>query len=77
MNVFVTAAKLLIFPAAILVAAVTIPTLMAWNFLFERKRERERSSTPSGTPRTWRRRRGATQPTAALGDHSRTLILSH
>mgnify|MGYP000949840522 CR=1 FL=1 len=38
MNVFVTSAKLLIFPAAILVAAATIPTLMAWHFLFEREK---------------------------------------
>ncbi|WGU39678.1 MULTISPECIES: hypothetical protein [unclassified Phenylobacterium] len=38
MNVFVTSAKLLIFPAAILVAAATIPTLMAWRFLFEREK---------------------------------------
>lgn len=38
MNFFITAAKFLIFPAAILVAAVTIPTLMAWHFLFEREK---------------------------------------
>ena len=38
MNFFITAAKFLIFPAAILVAAVTLPTLMAWHFLFEREK---------------------------------------
>ncbi|MGH6996994.1 MAG: hypothetical protein ACREEO_02320 [Phenylobacterium sp.] len=38
MNTFITAAKFLLLPAAIVVAAIMMPTMMAWHFLFDREK---------------------------------------